>query len=611
MRPSTTSNMSNKEAGKAVMQAAGHESTLKRDNQHAGFILKPFDDVEADNYDTLWGTKHEPLQQFIPRWGGIEKRRIGTKSSGSMRDFMLLGDLLMRFKSPCVMDCKLGVRTFVEEEVCRTDPRPDLYIKLLKYQPAEVTEEERRLQAITKYRWMTIRDTKSTTRKLGFRVDGVVSAEGARVAKEQLEVLNARADVLPVLVRLLPPRGTADDAVQRTLVEQLISQLELLREKLTASTFFKTHEFVGTSLLFVVDVNQAAVHLIDFAKTTPLPPGVTVDHRSPWECGNHEDGVLFGLDNLIDCWVEILSGLEDTAGTGMDRLRSPSSFDDSLFQQHLSFIRKVLTTYGVDADCFGQGSAKSLDELYFEIYVEKAVSLQVMDSCGMMHRIVDSEMQRNRADKAGKLYRVMEVVRAWVLADTSDGRIVLMEPKHHAPKLPVHRLSISRELSRDCLTGGGPEKPIQKKLQGSETWEQTLLSAMEGRLGISAECFRNNFHMQMDTYRTHVDEKSGSDDHSFPGLWSMFRVHELDVIVKDPEAPALETIGLPEGFDCETIEHDPHSAAFGCRHHIWRWRPIRDTDYVCYDGRSRPRGNSTGQECCCLGFVVRFWRHGR
>ena len=60
-------------------------------------------------------------------------------------------------------------------------------------------------------------------------------------------------------------------------------------------------QVVGSSLLFVHDASGLArVWMIDFGKTVPLPPPNTLDHRTPWQEGNREDGYLWGLDNLID-----------------------------------------------------------------------------------------------------------------------------------------------------------------------------------------------------------------------------------------------------------------------------------------------------------------------
>lgn len=58
-------------------------------------------------------------------------------------------------------------------------------------------------------------------------------------------------------------------------------------------------------MLFVHDRKQANVWLIDFAKTVLLPENHFIDHSSTWKVGNHEDGYLIGINNLIDIFAEL------------------------------------------------------------------------------------------------------------------------------------------------------------------------------------------------------------------------------------------------------------------------------------------------------------------
>lgn len=58
--------------------------------------------------------------------------------------------------------------------------------------------------------------------------------------------------------------------------------------------------------------------MIDFGKTVPIPDGRVIDHRTPYERGNHEDGYLTGLDSLIEAWET----LEMTPSSRNSPLRS-------------------------------------------------------------------------------------------------------------------------------------------------------------------------------------------------------------------------------------------------------------------------------------------------
>lgn len=59
-------------------------------------------------------------------------------------------------------------------------------------------------------------------------------------------------------------------------------------------------------MLFVHDRYNANIWLIDFAKTIKLPNEVKISHDSKWKVGNHEDGYLIGINNLIKIFMAVL-----------------------------------------------------------------------------------------------------------------------------------------------------------------------------------------------------------------------------------------------------------------------------------------------------------------
>lgn len=87
--------------------------------------------------------------------------------------------------------------------------------------------------------------------------------------------------------------------------QAVISRLRQLRKCFENSSFFAEHEVIGSSLLIIYTAEKVGVFMIDFAKTLKLPESVVIDHRSSWSLGNHEDGYLFGLDNLISVLEEV------------------------------------------------------------------------------------------------------------------------------------------------------------------------------------------------------------------------------------------------------------------------------------------------------------------
>ncbi|XP_073983124.1 inositol-trisphosphate 3-kinase-like protein isoform X4 [Rhodnius prolixus] len=203
--------------------------------------------------------------------------------------FIELQDLLHGFRDPHVMDVKLGTRTFLESEVQNTIARHDLYLKMVAVDAGAPTDAERQVEAVTKLRYMQFREQQSSTCSLGFRIEAM-KFRGTPPVTDLKRVKNT-GDVSDTMALFL---GNHEDVRQR-----IVARLQEIRYKLDQSHYFKKHEVIGSSILILYDDTKVGAWLIDFAKTRPVPDGCILNHRSPWTPGNHEEGFLFGLDNLI------------------------------------------------------------------------------------------------------------------------------------------------------------------------------------------------------------------------------------------------------------------------------------------------------------------------
>ncbi|KAM6153665.1 inositol-trisphosphate 3-kinase C [Erethizon dorsatum] len=269
------------------VQLSGHAGNFQAGAN--GRILKRFCQCEQRSLEQLMG---DPLRPFVPTYYGM------VQQDGQA--FNQMEDLLADFEGPSIMDCKMGSRTYLEEELVkareRPRPRKDMYEKMVAVDPGAPTPEEHAQGAVTKPRYMQWRETLSSSSTLGFRIEGIKKADGT--CNTNFKKTRALEQVTKVLEDFVD----GDHGILR----KYVARLEELRDALEDSPFFKTHEVVGSSLLFVHDhTGLAKVWMIDFGKTVPLPDHQTLTHRLPWDEGNHEDGYLWGLDNLI----RLLQGL--------------------------------------------------------------------------------------------------------------------------------------------------------------------------------------------------------------------------------------------------------------------------------------------------------------
>ncbi|XP_070179481.1 inositol-trisphosphate 3-kinase C-like isoform X3 [Littorina saxatilis] len=269
------------------IQLAGHQGNFQAGD--AGSVLKKLDSREHLCFQRLMDDR---LQPFVPEFRGVVEK-------GGER-YIQLQDLLCEFSSPCVMDIKMGVRTYLEEELEKARKKPslrkDMYQKMVDVDPKAPTAEEQAQRAVTKPRYMQWRDQMSSSVDLGFRIEGIKKSDGA--SSKDFKKTKDRESVAEVLKSFI-----GDNETVLTLYLERLRDIMATQE---SSEFFQSHEVIGSSLLFVHDSQgMVNVWMIDFGKSDPLPKGVVVNHRAPWQEGNHEDGYLFGLDNIVSILEEM------------------------------------------------------------------------------------------------------------------------------------------------------------------------------------------------------------------------------------------------------------------------------------------------------------------
>ncbi|EDS33174.1 inositol triphosphate 3-kinase c [Culex quinquefasciatus] len=96
------------------VQLAGHQGNFKA-GPDQGTVLKKLCPKEEKCFKVLM---KDVLRPYVPEYKGQVNSDDAT--------YIQLQDLLSDFYQPCVMDCKIGVRTYLEEELSKAKEKPKL-----------------------------------------------------------------------------------------------------------------------------------------------------------------------------------------------------------------------------------------------------------------------------------------------------------------------------------------------------------------------------------------------------------------------------------------------------------------------------------------------------
>lgn len=168
------------------VQLAGHQGNFKA-GPEPGTVLKKLCPKEEECFQVLM---QDVLRPYVPVYKGQVTSEEGERefyrvyplaytlpslSFPPSLVYLQLQDLLSDYVQPCVMDCKVGVRTYLEEELSKAKEKPklrkDMYDKMIQIDAQAPSAEEHAAKAVTKPRYMVWRETISSTATLGFRIE--------------------------------------------------------------------------------------------------------------------------------------------------------------------------------------------------------------------------------------------------------------------------------------------------------------------------------------------------------------------------------------------------------------------------------------------------------
>mmetsp|Transcript_25618 Transcript_25618/g.59670 ORF Transcript_25618/g.59670 Transcript_25618/m.59670 type:complete len:943 (+) Transcript_25618:61-2889(+) len=223
-------------------------------------------------------------------------------------------------------------------------------------------------------------------------------------------------------------------------------------------------------------------------------------------------------------------------------------------EEELMKFREYLHRFGLNPDKFGKGKSKPLELLYNEIYNQEQCHLE------------ESENALRRVVGLVKIHLIvcMEGVD-WLLVSTMQ---VLHDKR-------------TRSMKQLLLW----------KLVNDQTWEDGIRLALQHRLRIEPAMQESFFHVEKETYRY---KEESEISRGYPGLPTLYKIHEVVVQVKDPHLEEMEALGLPDLRGFATMEGLVGTRDVSARLNCWQWEDIKELERqgVVDNGWKQKRSNS-------------------
>lgn len=268
-------------------QVGGHATSKTSLKCHNGFILKPYQDQnrgarENEFYKRVYAAKDDivlsKLRELIPEYhGSVEVQDRDERPGASLHvgQYLKLGDLTWKLHFPCIVDVKVGTRSYED------GASPEK----IAYERSKFPLQE----------------------QVGFRIQGIKVYDPAAAQYMEYDKHFGRGmkDLGAIEAAFACYFAPLPSHHKWALLEQFIRRLERLEHWFRTQTQF---EFIASSLLFIYD-GGADVAAISSGSSTPLCDVRLIDfaHVQYPTTAKVDEGVLLGIRTILACFRTLLS----------------------------------------------------------------------------------------------------------------------------------------------------------------------------------------------------------------------------------------------------------------------------------------------------------------
>lgn len=266
----------------------------------------------------------------------------------------------------------------------------------------------------------------------------------------------------------------------------------------------------------------------------------------------------------IHC-AEVSGQGENLAGVEWNvPLKNVGPLDAAAIKRQVSELDEMLRWHGLDTSTWGTApGSRDVETLYWE-YNE-------LKQCVLSDR-----------EKQGKIKRVVRLAKIRILADIfgvehtlySRLQVTTTGERNARKQVPLRRLCwkepSAEELSSTNSLMYAPDCPY------TEDWVRACSRALTDRLNISFEWQSEQLEEDIHAHCFRIEDDVISP--TYPGLKTLYAVHEVIFRVSNPLSPGTRCIGLPSGQEFATTDgnfdvtlRESSAEHTGSQLNLWTW----------------------------------------